>query len=385
LPKIGRSLLLFLCLVIAITGFNYRLSLSGIKPVFAQEKFTLIALPDTQVYSQSYPEIFRAQTQWAVAQIADLKIAYLTNLGDIVNVSSNISQWENADEAISLLEDSATTGLEGGLPYGIVPGNHDQPTGNFNTYFGVSRFENRAYYGGHYGSNNDSNFTLFNAGGIGFISINFEYYPSSEIIQWADGLVKSYPDRLAIVVSHYLLDLDASFGAPGSAIYEALKDDPNLFLMLCGHNHGEARRTDTYQGNVVYSLLADYQGLSHGGNGWLRILEFDPAANKIQVKTYSPTLGQYDTDEESQFVLDYNFSAYLLPTATPNVEATPTPDPGCRSDIDHSHQVGIGDLLQMLKDYLFFGGDQKADVNNDGKVNGFDFGFVLKFWGRSCP
>src|SRR6185436_1311861 len=45
-----------------------------------------------------------------------------------------------------------------------------------------------------------------------------------------------------------------------------------------------------------------------GGNGWLRLMKFSPANNTISVKTYSPTLNQYETDANSQFTLSYNMS-----------------------------------------------------------------------------
>src|SRR5690554_2378861 len=43
--------------------------------------FNLVLLPDTQVYSRAYPEIFRAQTEWIV-QNAD-SIAFVLHQGDI--------------------------------------------------------------------------------------------------------------------------------------------------------------------------------------------------------------------------------------------------------------------------------------------------------------
>ena len=58
-------------------------------------------------------------------------------------------------------------------------------------------------------------------------------------------------------------------------------DNPNLFLMLCGHRHGEGRRSDIFNENTINTLLADYQDYANGGNGFLRIMEFRPSENKI--------------------------------------------------------------------------------------------------------
>jgi hypothetical protein len=109
------------------------------------------------------------------------------------------------------------------------------------------------------------------------------------------------------VVSHYILSLAGAFDPWGQQVYDALKDNPNLFLMLCGHNHGESRRSDLGDdGHTIYSVLADYQSYTNGGNGYLRIMQFSPANNEIRVKTYSPTLSAYETDASSEFVLSYN-------------------------------------------------------------------------------
>jgi hypothetical protein len=56
----------------------------------------------------------------------------------------------------------------------------------------------------------------------------------------------------------------------------------------------------------VHTLLSDYQGRTGGGNGLLRIYEFDPSANKLSVKTFSPYTNAFETDADSQFDLDIN-------------------------------------------------------------------------------
>ncbi len=148
---------------------------------------------------------------------------------------------------------------------------------------------------------------MFSASGFDFIVIYFEYdtTPDQAVLDWADALLKANPGRRGIVVTHYLLETTAAWGVQGQAIYNALRDNPNLFLMLCGHNSGEARRTDVYAGNSVHTLLADFQDYANGGNGNLRLLRFSPNNNQIYVQTYSPWLNQYETNAYSQFALSH--------------------------------------------------------------------------------
>ena len=97
-----------------------------------------------------------------------------------------------------------------------------------------------------------------------------------------------------------------------------------VFLVLCGHNHGENEKIDVVNGHTVYQLLADYQDRSNGGNGWLRILEFHPSDDDIIVKTYSPYLSQYETDADSSFTLTYDMTAQA-PVSTPDFTISASP------------------------------------------------------------
>jgi hypothetical protein len=85
---------------------------------FAQsDDFTIVALPDTQVYSKDYPQIFKAQTQWIANNVAAKNIKLVLMEGDIVNGGGETYQWQNADAAMKI--------LNGKVPYMVAMGNHD--------------------------------------------------------------------------------------------------------------------------------------------------------------------------------------------------------------------------------------------------------------------
>ena len=289
--------------------------------------FTLVALPDTQYYSSNLNggtlAMFNSQTQWIVNNRVAANIAFIIGLGDIVqdgNNGGNYSEWINANSADSVLDDPTATGLPQGIPYSFGVGNHDQgPSGDgspndtagYNQYFGISRYSGKSYYGGHYGTQNDNHYELFSASGMDFIVINLAYDVSadSNVLAWANGLLQTYSSRRGIVVSHYLINdgLNASWSNQGLATYNALKGNPNLFLMLAGHlTPPEGQRTDTSNGNTIYTLLSDYQEQGNGGNGYLRVMKFSPTNNLISVSTYSPWVNQFRTGSLSTFTLPYN-------------------------------------------------------------------------------
>lgn len=297
----------------------------------ALSDFTLVALPDTQFYSENeggdLARIFSAQTDWIVSQRKNLGIEGVLHLGDITQYGDKpataASEWAVASDAMYRLENPLTTLLPHGIPYVLAVGNHDQtPIGNadgtttgFNTFFGVhpatgnNHFAGKPYYGGTSVPHSaDNNYILFSAGGLDFIVISFEFdnTPDDDDLAWADALLKAHPTRSGIIITHWTVNTGnpAAFSPQGSAIYQALKNNPNLIFLHGGHIAGEGRRSDTWQGRTVHSLLADYQSRTNGGDGWLRIMKFRPSLNRIEVKTYSPTLDRYETDADSQFNLD---------------------------------------------------------------------------------
>jgi len=286
-----------------------------------EDDFALVVLPDTQYYcSQRYegaPEMFYAQTEWIVEQRELLNIQWVAHVGDLVDTASDGAQWLVADEALSALEDPLTTGLEDGIPYGVAPGNHDQdPSGDpdgstelFNQYFGVDRFEERAYYGGNFDENNDDHWGTFSVGALDFLVIDIEYDQGGEdveVLLWADELIGDHPDHRVIVNAHHLIESSGVLSDQGQIVYEALGHHDNLFLMLSGHLTDEVWRSDPAgETGTVYTVMADYQFDGDGGAGWLRVMEFSPAAGHIHVWTWSPWLEQFQDDDASDFELPY--------------------------------------------------------------------------------
>ena len=340
-------------------------------PPAPQSEFVIIALPDTQNYSKSAPQTFTAQTHWIMAQRDALKIAFVTHLGDIVQDGDEPPQWVRASESMSVLE----VGL--GIPYGLCVGNHDaEPRGdrdgtaNFNLFFPHTRYASRPWYGGHHGADNDNSYQLFSAGGMDFIALHLEYDAADEVLAWADGVLKAHAHRRAIVSSHDLLSKTEpnQFSDQGQDVYDALKGNPNLFMLLCGHcsDLQEGRRVDVHQGHTVHTILSDYQDRDHGGDGWMRIMRFRPGYNDIQVFTYSPVLGEYENDDSSKFTLPYDMGG---------IETV-------RSDLDRDGDVDAEDFgvlqacfadpYQQLADECL-----ESDLDRDGHVNQNDFAIFV--------
>jgi hypothetical protein len=273
----------------------------------AGQDFTLVVIPDPQYYASTYPVVYYKQTQWIADNKTASKIVFATAVGDLVNTSSNASEYLIADTAFDKLD-------VGNVPYSVSPGNHDMDVNTlYEDYFGVTRFTGKSWYRGHYGNNNFNNFSLFGASGMNFIIINLQYIPGTAQLDWADSLLKANFNRRAIVVQHDILGFDDTWVNRSS--YEALRDNPNLFLMLCGHMYNNASDGAAYRaelgddGHTIHIVMADYQGYT--ASGFLRILRFSPTNNRIYMTTYSPYTSASITTLPDQMEMVYN----MAPTA----------------------------------------------------------------------
>lgn len=293
------------------------------RPVSTADDFTIVVLPDTQNYTKNPDDehFYSEQTQWIVDNREAYNIVGVIHNGDIINNWDVPHQWDVADKAMKILE-AALPDSPDGVPYGITLGNHDldgRVPGQFSTYdsyFGVDRFLGRSYYGGHFAkTSNSENWVTFSAGGLEFVvvDLSFDPDPSPAVIQWAKSIFEAHPNAFGILNTHFVLghngdDGQGKFSAQANAIYQALKNVDNVQLMTGGHVGDETRRTDVSNGNVIHSMLADYQflevdGVRHGGSGYLRIWEFSPANDELTVRSYSPTLDKFFVRDKSEFTL----------------------------------------------------------------------------------
>lgn len=212
----------FACLLISLSACK---SDSDADPfpeeeAIAQEEdafFTIAVLPDTQYYTSlkhgGTMEMFAEQIQWIRDNKQAQNIAYVVHLGDMVDHGddANEVEWERAKTEMYKLEAD-------NIPYGVAVGNHDQtPFGNpaspgtnsgYGTYFGRNHMQQFSWYGGAYGSSNnsDNHYDLFTANGQNYIVLYLEFNSpgqekysvsiESAVMAWAEGVLDSYSDQI---------------------------------------------------------------------------------------------------------------------------------------------------------------------------------------------
>ena len=241
---------------------------------------------------------------WVLANRERMNIQYMFHNGDIIDDEHLIPEWENADAAYRMLD-------EAGLPYGVLAGNHDvghlnDDYTNFWRYFGEQRYSSNPWYGGSY-QNNRGHYDLITVGGIDFIMLYMGWEIGDEQIEWMNDVLAQYPERKAILNFHEYLLASGGMGEQPQRIYdEVVATNPNVCMVLSGHYHNAQTRIDEFDDDgdgvndrKVYQMLFDYQGLSQGGMGYIRLMHFDLEGQRIIVRTYSPSLDDYDAKDET--------------------------------------------------------------------------------------
>ena len=286
----------------------------------AQSEFTIVVLPDTQLYAANYPEIFRAQTQWIADNHTEQNIQFVINEGDIVDHAEDPAQWAVAESAANILDAA-------GVPYAWAIGNHDydneKPSARsaiaYNSHFGVARYSRFSWYKESFPAGSNENFyAVFSASAQKYLVMALEMHPRDSVVAWATSVVDTHADHKVIIVTHSYMfaddsrvdlcdtnDLPPDSGSYGEPLWEKfISQHANIMMVVSGHIPGVGHRADLgANGNVVNQMLADYQGNPSGGNGYMRLLKFRPALNQVEVTTYSPWLKSFLVDAKNQFVL----------------------------------------------------------------------------------
>ena len=288
----------------------------------AQSTHTLAVFPDTQNFSEAEPVIYQAMCQWLVDNRETLNLKFLSHVGDIVN-RDTLGQWSIARAAHDRL--SAVN-----IPQGLAIGNHDFQSfdappllgRNYLDHFGPEAlydfadaakgtWSDQTWWGGS-SPTGLSSYQIVDFGPLPMLFLNVEFELRETEVDWAEDVVAAHPDRLVVVTTHfYPYDLKLMRGRVTEAVNELLGPlwgdfmpgtpdlyerivtrFPNVIMVLSGHQDSERRTVTTNgAGLPVFEMIQDFQRSEpRGGNGWMRLYEFDPMAAEIRARTFSPVV-----------------------------------------------------------------------------------------------
>lgn len=316
-----------------------------------KEGWTMLVFPDTQNYAKygKNQANFDRMCRWVAEHREAWRIRLALHEGDFVEQNDiavgggqgwgdqdSASQWASARRSLDLIKDQ--------LPVVLATGNHDygirssesrrsrfpehfpldwckhtlpQPKGGIlveaaPNAFGESTLENAAY-------------EFKPPFGRPVLLVSLEWAPRKAAVAWAKAVFArpKYAKHLGILLTHCFLNdnnlregqgenLPSKPGNPhwyktgkdgdthdGEDLWQALVNDaPQIQLVLNGHVMGAhvGYRTDKAKaGHEVHQLLFNAQGFGggsdekgNGGDGWMRLLTFEPDGKTVSVRTFSP-------------------------------------------------------------------------------------------------
>ncbi len=303
--------------------------------------FGVAFLPDTQFYCRYQStfltmygtEPYAAQTQWLATYATSLGIPFVAHEGDVVDQESVSASWTVGSNDMTVLETAK-------VPYSILAGNHDvvdpstwdnnrtQSSEPFLTHFTASRAATQATFGGRNTSTGFGEYHIFSYQGQKFMSLALGWQSSLATLAWAQSVIQANPTIPVILTTHDAMAIDSDAVTAldddyGTYLWENLvHNNDQIFMVVNGHNHGSAYKTRQNDfGHTVLQVVVDYQMDYMGGNGYMRLFEFDLTNNLIKGISFSPWVpmkptstlnATYDqavlTDANQQYTVPMNFA-----------------------------------------------------------------------------
>ena len=276
---------------------------TGSRPDPDSPRFAIAVLPDTQYLLDeggSDPEPLRVALDWLVRSRGNANIAFMTQLGDVT---------EHGTETEMRLADRVFRTVDGKLPYSVLAGNHDIPSGDdqrgdtpYLRTFGPGRFNKDKTFGGA-SQDGYHHFHIVTAGGRQWLVLALDWRASDAGIAWAQRIIDTHPTLPAILTTHDLVwaedDGQAHLSDNGQRLWDTLiRRNDQIFLALGGHYWPPGRTTMTNDhGNPVHLHITNYQDRYYGGAGMVRLYHVDLVRDVIDVETFSPWLRARVADE----------------------------------------------------------------------------------------
>lgn len=312
---------------------------SGYSPpkLGSDRAWTAIILPDPQIYvkyERNQP-ILDLMTAWISENIDHLNIRFVLCTGDLVDDNTLFRADLKSKIKTSRQQWNAVSGsfakLDGKVPYITATGNHDYGMihktdtrkTDFHKYFTFERNTRNQEALKEVFLNDEGIPTLENAAfefvsprGIKYLIICLEFAPRDSAIEWAKKIAEDsrYKEHKIGILTHYYLTSSGEHthvnkwvlpeSNMGKDIWQKLIEPSDHIRMIFGGHIGSpdnerahlAFRQDRNKGGKnVAQMVFNAQGLGggsdgNGGDGWLRILEFEEDENriKVRVKTFSP-------------------------------------------------------------------------------------------------
>ena len=290
----------------------------------------------------TYEEAIAAQKRmsypydWIVENKNSKKIEYVFGVGDI-------TEWKNTvewtwDHEFTHAKNHITKLDAAGIPYALVPGDHDEAN-RYNGYYtqdGTRDYSKyNSYVGdlladrvsGYYAEGEYASYYInFNVGDTQYMLLALEVAAPNRVLDWANEVVAAHPDRRVIITTHSFMYSDGTrvgtddegthnyTGADGENVRnngeqmwdEFVKLHSNIVMVLSGHIVSSDlvwRQDKGVNGNTVTQILVNPQYMDPN-YGMVCMLYFSEDGSDVQAEWISTGPNEYNMGYPS-YKIDY--------------------------------------------------------------------------------
>ncbi|MHA1917151.1 MAG: metallophosphoesterase [Candidatus Ranarchaeia archaeon] len=238
-------------------------------------------LGDTQILVTDNGSYFFQQMNYFIENNYD----YIFCVGDIVNDSSSIHQWEIAKSGYKLLK-------KAGIPFGVVGGNHDYNTTDysniFEKYFTIDFMSNDKITSNFYNNTIHSHYDLVEKNEIKLLFLFLRYRPTNDTVEWASEVINNHTNYQVILVTHELYDQNDWYPRVYySNLIDMLSNKTNILLTVNGHS---AYCFHHFRNNTFNSMAINYQHFKKE-NHYIGLMKIKNQT--MTFITYNPHLDDY--------------------------------------------------------------------------------------------
>ncbi len=384
----------------------------GGETVDSSKDFSIVIMGDQQTAVEYHSAYVAKSYDWIKANASDMNLKAFINVGDIVddpiflnwrqpsgdprmNVNYNPNRLLNGKEQLQFAANQSNKLMNLNIPIAMTLGNHDyddmaesyRVKDSFNQYFIYNDYAQKSWFGDGVQDTTETMYKdslyqdleaaayNFEAFGTKYMIITLGTYPTTEILDWANGIVAANPEKKVIVSTHAYMDGSQTLDLrqDGQRMWDNfVSKHENIFMLVCGHECTEdgsiLKRVDFGEnGNPVYQFMINPQKEEFGGAGLFSQLIFREDGS-VDVVSFSPYVA--DVLEKGGYFLDENQFSFDLNITEPDL-----------TDVE-AYEESVGNVLVTLNGNYNTEESWLTAMQRDLDADGMDYDDFSLFYGN---
>ncbi len=296
---------------------------------YCETKHYIIVFGDIQMYTYGWAiKYYQSSIDWIQRQVVNgVDICAVLEVGDVTQYNME-RQWGAFRQTTETLAQK--------VPFFVCTGNHDydwkgggkivdRQSTLINDYahFPLSDESIVDYYDG---TSLENYIARIRIGNENIYLLVLEFGPREDVLDWAIKCVKEHPMDRFLLMTHEWLDsrgkrmVDgtyaeiqfegySSYSTPEQIWDKLVKDNDNIFCVLCGHeeNFSCFYETQNAFGRNVPQLLFNLQFLPNGGNGIVQIWQIEDSGRDFNICAYDTITDNWYLRDSTSYTVSIRY------------------------------------------------------------------------------